>query len=406
MREFRFSKDNEAATPNGPIPSEAPEAPLSVGSEAPEGKEPFVATNKKYIIPGVALLLGFGVIGLFAALSHRPSAKQASSVPVVASPITAAQAQQPVTPSSLPTDQPKPSQPTDQQSVTPTTIQQTASPSLNSGTQPLGAVQSFPQAPATDGKGVWAPTSYPLAAGGASSTQGNEQQSNSLTSARLAQVSKPSLVFVLSATNGGGEAGQPHAAATAEEAVITNFGYQPGDHITTHLEAVATTATKAPVIAVVDYNYKRNGVTIIPAGSRLIGSIGQASSTGIVDIQFTSIHLPNGEDVAISAIALNTQMGALKGLVTGRNRGKQFLLATMAGLGATTALFAGNNNTTGTLSEGDMIRSQAAQNMGQAADSGISQLGVTEHLIVTVPAGTQVEATFTSPAKPKKPTVL
>jgi hypothetical protein len=379
----------------------------------PAVKETFFAANRKYIVPGVATLVGFGMIALFAALSHRPSSNQVSTIPDVAlhaTPAAGAPPPQSSSPSSLPTDQNKAQQPTDQASVSPSAIQGTASPTLGSKTQPLGEVQSFQQ-PADAGAGankLWAAPAYALAPGGGAGGGAGGQESNELASARLSQVSKPSLVFVLSAATAGGEAGQAHVAptSTAEESAITNLGYQPGDHITTHLEAVATTATKAPVIAVVDYTYKRNGVTVIPAGTRIIGTIGQASSTGIMDIQFSSLHLPNGEDVAISAMALNTQMGALKGTVTGRNRSKQFLMATMAGLGATTALFAGNNNTTGTLSEGDMIRSQAAQNMGQAADSGISQLSVTEHLIVTVPAGTQVEVTFMTPAKPKKPTQL
>jgi ABC-type methionine transport system permease subunit len=96
-------------------------------------------------------------------------------------------------------------------------------------------------------------------------------------------------------------------------------------------------------------------------------------------------------------------MGPLKGAVTGRNRGKQFALAALSGLGSTAAMFAGNN-VSGTLSEADLIRAQAAQNVGQAADSQIQQLAVTEHMIVSVAAGTQVQVTFISPAK-KKPEV-
>jgi hypothetical protein len=69
-------------------------------------------------------------------------------------------------------------------------------------------------------------------------------------------------------------------------------------------------------------------------------------------------------------------------------------------MGSATAMFAGNN-VNGSLSEADMMRNQTAQNMGQAADTQIQQLEVSQHLIVTVPAGTQVEVTFTAPAKQK-----
>jgi hypothetical protein len=361
--------------------------------------------NKKYLIPIVATLIGFGAIGLFAALFHRPIAKQSpattTAAATTASNAATAASATPATPNSLPTDQ---NQLQQQQStgtnVSPSVVQGTRSPTADK--QPLGAVQSFQPPPAgTSGTKLWEAPPYALAANNGQSSQG--AQNSNVASARLSQVAKPSLVFVLTAAEGPGAA---HLAPEHEEPTINNLGYQPGDHIATHLEAVATTATKAPVIAVVDYNYQRHGITIIPAGTRIIGMIGQASSTGIMDIKFSSLHLPNGEDVPISAIGLNTQMGALKGIVTGKNIGKQILLAALSGLGATTALFAGNSNVTGTVSEGDMIRAQGAQNMGQAADSQIGQLSVSQHLVVTAPAGTQVEVTFTAPAKLKPPTVM
>ena len=217
----------------------------------------------------------------------------------------------------------------------------------------------------------------------------------------MAQVSKPSLTFVLGTPTSANPTESAHLA-TSDELPISNFGYQPGYHIVSHLESVATTATKAPVIAVVDYDYRRNGVTLIPAGSRVIGEIEQATSTGIVGIRFTSIHLPDGEDVPISAVALDQRMGPLKGAVTGRNRGKQFLLSALSGIGSTAALVAGNSNMSGAYSESDMIRGQVAMNIGTATDMQIQQLQVSEHLVVSVPAGTQVQVTFISQQPQKK----
>jgi hypothetical protein len=74
-------------------------------------------------------------------------------------------------------------------------------------------------------------------------------------------------------------------------------------------------------------------------------------------IRFKSIHLPDGEDVSIEAIGLDQRMEPLKGQVAGRNRGKQFLLSTLSGIGATAAM-----------------RSQTAQNVGQATDEQIQLL--------------------------------
>jgi hypothetical protein len=407
MDRFRFpGKQADAANDSSPA---VQGADPSLGGGGAPGKESFLAANKKYVVPGVAVLVGFGMIALFAAFMHRPSAKVTPALPDSALHAAAAgkqaqgEAQTPASTqqSSLPTDQTKTQTKGDQSEVSASLIQSTARTTDAGAAQPLGAVQTFQQ-PAP-GKQIWNAPPYALAAGGAPPTM---QEGSNLAQARVAQVSKPSLVFVLSNDAGTSGSGPAHGVPTAEEPEINNLGYEPGDHITTHLQSVATTATKAPVIAVVDYNYQRNGVTIVPAGSRIIGTIGQASSTGIMDIQFSTLHLPNGEDIPISAVGLDPQMAALKGTVTGRNRAKQFLIAAMAGLGETTALFAQNNNTTGTLSEGDMIRSQAAQNMGQAADSGIGQLNVSEHLVVTIPAGTKVEVTFTAPAKSKTAKVM
>jgi len=49
---------------------------------------------------------------------------------------------------------------------------------------------------------------------------------------------------------------------------ITNFGLEPGFHVAARLEASATTSVAAPVTAVIEYNYERNGEIVLPAGSR------------------------------------------------------------------------------------------------------------------------------------------
>jgi hypothetical protein len=45
------------------------------------------------------------------------------------------------------------------------------------------------------------------------------------------------------------------------------------------------------------------------------------------------------------------------------------------------------------------MRQSAAQNIGQATDMQVQQMQVSEHIIVTVPAGTQVQVTFISPTR-------
>jgi type IV secretory pathway VirB10-like protein len=320
---------------------------------------------------------------------HHPATKQQPGAKVSSQPTAggpAAQGDQ----SSLPTDQQAQTDAVNKPNTTADDIMHTRGADQTG--QPLGSIQNF-NSQRQEAGSQWSPPGY------LDSTQNHEKgHNNKAVDIRLAQVTKPSLTFVLTSTDVKEPA---HLASETPELLVTNLGYEPGFHIATHLESVVTTATKAPAIAVVDFDYRRNGIVVIPAGSRVIGEIEQATSTGVVGLHFTSIHLPDGEDIAINAVGLDQRMGPLKGAVTGRNRGKQFGLAALSGLGSTAAMFVGNN-ANGALSEADLIRAQAAQNVGQAADSQIQQLGVTEHLIITVPAGTQVQVTFVSPAK-KKP---
>jgi len=385
-------------------PSPMYQAPMGIGNDTdtPHPGEPgpeqgdmhtikrsFLSSDKKANKPFIVIVGAIGLIAIFSMFFHHPATKhqpgaKVSSQPTAGGP--AAQGDQ----SSLPTDQQTQTDAVNKPNTTADDIMRTRGADQTG--QPLGSIQNFnPQRPAADSQ--WSPPGY------LDSTQDHEKgHNNKAVDIRLAQVTKPSLTFVLTSTDVKEPA---HLASESPELLVTNLGYEPGFHIATHLESVVTTATKAPAIAVVDFDYRRNGIVVIPAGSRAIGEIEQATSTGVVGLHFTSIHLPDGEDIAINAVGLDQRMAPLKGAVTGRNRGKQFGLAALSGLGSTAAMFVGNN-ANGALSEADLIRAQAAQNVGQAADSQIQQLGVTEHLIITVPAGTQVQVTFVSPAK-KKP---
>jgi type F conjugative transfer system protein TrbI len=181
---------------------------------------------------------------------------------------------------------------------------------------------------------------------------------------------------------------------------ITNFGLEPGFHVAARLEASATTSVAAPVTAVIEYNYEREGQIVLPAGSRAIGRINSADAHGNMAITFESIDLPNGSTVPISAVAVDTNLSSLKGQVTGSSRGKAMFVATLSGIGQTTAMMLGNNTTTA-LSGQDMMRSQLSQNMGNTADSQISKMISNEKIVVTVAAGTELYMVFTKAALPQ-----
>jgi Bacterial conjugation TrbI-like protein len=181
---------------------------------------------------------------------------------------------------------------------------------------------------------------------------------------------------------------------------ITNFGLEPGFHVAARLEASATTSVAAPVTAVIEYNYERNGQIVLPAGSRAIGRINSADAHGNMAIAFESVDLPNGSSVPISAVAVDTNLRSPKGQVTGSSRGKAMLVATLSGIGQTTAMMLGNN-TSAALSGQDMMRAQLSQNMGNTADTQIAKMISNERVIVTLAAGTEFYLVFTKAALPQ-----
>ena len=181
---------------------------------------------------------------------------------------------------------------------------------------------------------------------------------------------------------------------------ITNFGLEPGFHVAARLEASATTSVAAPVTAVIEYNYERNGQIVLPAGSRAIGRINSADAHGNMAIAFESINLPNGSAVPISAVAVDTNLRSLKGQVTGSSRGKAMLVATLTGIGQTTAMMLGNNTRTA-LSGQDIMRAQLSQNMGNTTDTQIAKMISNEKIVVTLAAGTELYMVFTKAALPQ-----
>jgi hypothetical protein len=208
------------------------------------------------------------------------------------------------------------------------------------------------------------------------------------------QVTKPRIVFARKSVSAVVDAAQTLGPA------ITNFGLEPGFHVAARLEASATTAVAAPVTAVIEYNYERNGHIVLPTGSRAIGRINSADPHGNMAIAFESILLPNGTTVPISAVAVDTNLRVLKGQVTGSSRGKAMLVAALSGIGQTTAMMLGNNSSAA-LSGQDMIRSQLSQNMGNTADTQIAKMISNERIVVTLAAGTEFYLVFTKAALPQ-----
>jgi hypothetical protein len=193
---------------------------------------------------------------------------------------------------------------------------------------------------------------------------------------------KPSLIYVrkVSASLAG-----PQTAN--EEAPELGLGLASGTHLRARLESAASTAVRAPVLAVIQYNYEQAGEIIVPAGAKAVGHIRQANRSGYVDLQFDSLLMPDGASVPIEATATGLDLRPLRGKVEGKNTGKNVLVRSLSGIGQAGSLFLGQGTLNQPLSESDLMRERLATNIGETGDEEVSRLTVNQQIVVTVSAG-------------------
>ena len=252
--------------------------------------------------------------------------------------------------------------------------------SAPNGNKQLNQVGKFDEPDTTpNGQSKWAPPPYP-------GSQGEQQVLKKDEDA----LSKPSLVFTAHSQSSA----ELRSATLSEQQSAGNLGLAPGYHVAARLESMATTAVHAPVTAVVEYNYERDGAVLIPAGSRVVGKISQADPSGLVNITFSSIEFPGGENFAIDAIAADMSLDAVKGTVTGKQAGRSMLVRSLAGIGETAAMIVGAPSANGAVSENDLLRMRVADNIGNAGDEQIMRMMTMQHIVVSVPAGTEIYVIF------------
>ena len=248
----------------------------------------------------------------------------------------------------------------------------TGKPSVASS---LGNVPSF-----ADTQQKWVdPAPY----GGTPAAETPQTQQNNLK--------EPSLIFVRSVAQ--------NQAMVAPKASADNDGaprleLTPGTRIQAKLETQISSAVLAPVVAVVEYTYAIGDRIIVPAGARVYGQLQQADRSGLVSIKFDEIELLDGAREKIDAVGTGLDLGPIKGSVSGKNTGKNFLVRAASGLGSVLAEVAGNNSSAA-FSEDDMLRERLAENIGTAGDSEVMSLNVNSRLVVSVPADTKIYVVFT-----------
>jgi len=166
---------------------------------------------------------------------------------------------------------------------------------------------------------------------------------------------KPSLMYVSKISS------RPAGPPTANEATAElGLGLATGTRLRARLDSAASTAVRAPVLAVIEYNYEQGGEIIVPAGAKAVGHIREADRSGYVDLQFDSLLMPDGSSVPIEAAATGLDLRPLKGKVEGKNTGKNVLVRSLSGIGQAGSLFLGQGSLNQPLSESDLMRERAA----------------------------------------------
>jgi hypothetical protein len=205
---------------------------------------------------------------------------------------------------------------------------------------------------------------------------------------------KPSLVFVRAAQNTLPSA---YRQTSMAEPSLVMAALPAGTRLVARLESPASSAARTPIVAVVEYNYERDGEIVVPAGAKAFGKLEQVNSSGYVGIHFESLQMPDGTSERIDATAMDLHFGPLKGKVTGKNTGKKFLVSSLTGLGTAAAYLVGSGGGTGfngPISESALLRERVANNIGIAGDQQLTGLAFSENIAVTVPGNTRFYLIF------------
>jgi hypothetical protein len=205
-----------------------------------------------------------------------------------------------------------------------------------------------------------------------------------------AALRKPSLVFVRGAETGAA-GGAPMRPAVLEQSDFVTL-LPPGTRLVARLESAVSTGVKEPVVAVIEYNFEREGEIVVPAGAKAIGQLRQADRSGNVDIRFDRLEMPDGTTQRMDGVAMDLAFRPLKGSVSGKKTGTKFLVRTFTGLGTVASYLVGNGGSSGfygPLSESALLRERVANNVGVAGDEELNELAFNQNIVVTVPGNTR-----------------
>jgi type IV secretory pathway VirB10-like protein len=199
------------------------------------------------------------------------------------------------------------------------------------------------------------------------------------------ELRKPSLVFVRSTQL------SPAVKPLVPEPEEDTLGLPAGTRLLARLQTPVSSAVATPVVAVIEYNYERDGQIVMPAGAKILGRLAQASPSGDVAIQFSEVDMPDGTAENLDASAMDLNFRPLKGYVSGKKTATKFLVRSLTGLGTVASYLLGPqaSNSAGFISTSVLMRERLADNLALAGQEQLNGLAFNQNLVVTVPGNTR-----------------
>lgn len=214
---------------------------------------------------------------------------------------------------------------------------------------------------------------------------------------------KSSLVFVRNTTSAA-VTNASLGSGTLQQAIIERRRpalLPAGSRLVARLQTAVSSAVKTPVIAVIEYNYERDGEIVIPAGTKAIGQLTQANQNGQVGLRFTTLQMPDGGTENIEGSAVTLDYGPLKGTVNGQNRAKRALVRSLTGVGSMAAYLVGGSGyggLTGPVDQSILLRERVASNIGLAGEQELMGLAYNQNIVVTLAGNTRFYIVLQEPA--------
>ena len=207
----------------------------------------------------------------------------------------------------------------------------------------------------------------------------------SSASETAADLKKPSLVFVRAAE------AKPMMKQNTPENAEDTLALAAGTRLVARLQTPVSSAVSIPVVAVIEYNYERDGQIVLPAGAKVFGRLTQVNASGYIGIQFSRVEMPDGTAEKIDASAMSLNFGPLKGNVSGKKTGTKFLVRSLTGMGTIASYVVGpQGSSSGELiSPNTLMRERLADNVATAGQEELNGLAFNQNLVVTLPGNTR-----------------